>query len=151
MDMNRMAFTVVVGLLGVFVLFSGLDMAIGGIFTLGWLEPVTYLEIVDQEQFLLADNHNRFLGGVWTGLGIVQFISLTNLEKHRGMLTAVFAVVFVGGLARFTQMNTDVLLSEGVLWAVVVEVVGMPLLYLWLAKIVGDVRAPEGGNLLETS
>ncbi|NKC00665.1 MAG: DUF4345 domain-containing protein [Pseudomonadales bacterium] len=140
---NQIVLKIILALLGVFVVFSGLDMTLGGFFTLGWMEQVTFFEVVDDAKFQEADNHYRFLGGVWTGMGVLLILSVTNLKKYQSMLTLVFACVFLGGLARLSQMNAEVLLSPGVLWAFVVEVVGMPLLYLWLSKSVVDGISSE--------
>jgi len=141
MNKSMTGLRVVFVLLAAFVIFSGLDQALGGLFSMGWMEKTTYFEVVNQAKFLQADNHHRFLGGVWTGLGIFMLVAATDLKKYQSGLNLAFAMVFLGGLARFSQMNVEVLLSAGVLWAVVVEVVGMPLLYLWLNRTLPQVES----------
>ena len=141
MNVSATGLRVVLALLGAFVVFSGLDMALGGFMTLGWMEQSVFFEVVDQAKFQEADNHQRFLGGVWTGLGLIIWSALADLRKYRVVLISVFFMVFIGGLARFSQMNVDVLLLPGVLWAAVVELIGMPLMYLWLSRTLGQPSA----------
>ena len=117
----------------IFVVVTGADQALGGLYTLGLLEQAVYFEVVDQGLFEIMDNHARFIGGVWMGVGLVILVGLTNLAEHRSILNVALALAFVGGLARLSQMNVDVLFDPSILWALTVEIVGMPLLALWLA------------------
>lgn len=137
---------VVFGLLAAFVVFSGLDQALGGLFSMGWMDNTVYFEVVNKAKFLEADNHHRFLGGVWTGLGMFMLISLTDLKKYQMGLNLVLAIVFLGGLARFSQLNMEVMVRPGVLWAVIVEVVGMPILYVWLTHTLKQVQSTPVKN-----
>ena len=123
-------------LAAVFALFSGLDQALGGLRTLGWMGQPPFFDVTDQGAFLVADNHQRFLGGVWTGLGLALLVGQGNLRTHHAMLKLICGLVFLGGLARFSQLNLEVTLGPAILGALLVELVGMPLLYVWIGRAV---------------
>lgn len=133
---NSIALRFILILGGVFAVYSGLDQALGGLFTLGWMGQQVFFEIADQHLFLVADNHHRFLGGVWTGIGLFFFLAITNLEKYQIGLYFAFSSIFIGGLARFSQMNFDIIFGPEVVGALLVEIIGMPLLFLWLLRSV---------------
>jgi hypothetical protein len=121
---------------GAFTMFTGLNRALGGIRTLGWQGSTDFLEVVSRHEFLVQDNHTRFLGGVWTGVGLLLAIAPFNLRAFRPILNFVFAIVFLGGLARFTVMSPDVVFGPDIVGSLVAELVGMPLLALWVWRTV---------------
>ncbi|MEM7157667.1 MAG: DUF4345 domain-containing protein [Myxococcota bacterium] len=123
---------------GVFAFVTGLDQALGGFHTLGWLGQPQWFETTNQAAFLVADNHQRFMGGVWTGIGLMLLFAQRDLVRHQDLLKASFAIVFVGGLARFSQMNPDIVFGPDIIVALIVELLGMPLLFVWLTRAVAD-------------
>ncbi len=130
-------------LLGVFIIFSGIDSAFGGLNTLGLLGETSYFTVTDEYMFQIVDSHTRFFGGVWMGIGVIFFFAQKNLTRYQDLLKWSFAILFLGGLSRFTQLNLDVILTEDVLWAICVEIIGMPILYFWLSKVVDNVDQEE--------
>lgn len=126
---------------GAFALVTGLDQALGGLATLGWMGQPDFYAITDRSAFLVADNHQRFLGGIWTGIGVALFVGLTNLPRYEDVLRLCFGLVFVGGLARFSQMNLEVTFGPAVLGSLATELIGMPLLVVWLRCVVATDHA----------
>ena len=53
----------------------------------------------------LRDSHAHFYGGVYLGIAIFLIVASTNLHKYRTALNVVFAVIFLGGVARLTQLE----------------------------------------------
>ena len=127
---------VVLGLSGAFTVFTGLNRAFGGIRTLGWQGTTDFLQVVSEHAYLIQDNHTRFLGGVWTGVGLLLMLSPLNLKAFRPSLNLVFAIIFLGGLARFTAMRPDMVFGPDIVGSLIAELVGMPLLWLWVSKAV---------------
>ena len=134
--LNDAALRLTLVLAGLFAVLSGIDTALGGLETLGWMGQAAFYEVSDQAGFLVADNHQRFLGGVWTGLGLAIFFALRDLERHRTALALVFGMVFLGGLSRFSQLNLAVTFGPDIAGALFVELVGMPALFIWLQRTV---------------
>jgi hypothetical protein len=62
-------------------------------------------------------------------------LGVTNLEKYQSGLNLVFAIISIGGISRFSQMNIDVLLTPKIAGLLGIEILLMFVLYLWLAKI----------------
>jgi len=130
-------------LTGIFIVFSGLDSALGGLLSMGWMESTSYFAVTNEHKYLEMDSHSRFLGGVWTGMGLLFLLAQTNLVKYQKELNYSFAIIFLGGIARFTQMNLDVTFGDEVLWAVVVELILVPIFYFWLAKVVQQIKLDQ--------
>jgi uncharacterized protein DUF4345 len=131
---RRIAIRVVLVLAGASILITGINVAFGGIRTLGWQGERMFFEVTNQTAFLAQDSHVRFLGGLWLGVGLFFILASTNLAKYRDALSIVLALIFLGGLARLTQMHLETTLGPSILGSFIAELVGMPVLYFWLSK-----------------
>ncbi len=129
---------IVLVLAGLLIIVTGINVAFGGILTLGWQGANDFAVATNQQQFFAQDSHVRFLGGVWLSIGLLFVVSATNPIKFQAALRFALIATFIGGLARFGQMNLDVTLGQDVLGSLIAELVGMPLLYFWLSKIVAQ-------------
>lgn len=139
-NISSTIFCVIVDLLGCYVVFLGLNNALGGLHTLGWMSNITYFEVIHTEKFLEVDSHYRFYCGIWTAIGLFIVLAMTNLKKYQSGLNLVFTIIFIGGFARFSQMNIDVILTSKILGLLFIEIICMPLLFLWLAKILQPAK-----------
>jgi hypothetical protein len=133
----------VLAIVGILTLFVAVNTAFGGIATLGWQSSTSFFQVTDERAFLVRDSHIRYYGGVYVGIGALFLLGITNLRKYRGMLHVLFALIFVGGLARLTQMRLDITFGADILVSILVELVGMPILYFWLASVVASQDATE--------
>lgn len=131
--------------LGILNIIIGLNVGLGGILTMGWQGQKPFFEITDQDAFLLQDSHIRFFGGLYLGIGLFLIFATTNLSKYKTALRLVFILIFLGGLARFSMMRPDVMFGHALLTSVLVELLLMPLLYLWLSKTINR-RAESMGQ-----
>ncbi|MEM7328068.1 MAG: DUF4345 family protein [Pseudomonadota bacterium] len=120
------------GLIGVAIIFLGLNVGLGGIATLGWQGAGKFITIIDQDLFEVRDNHVRFIGGVWLGVGLVFLASAFLLTKLKPTLLVLFLVIFVGGLARLSALDMGLLLSADILPSLLMELVVFPLIGLWV-------------------
>ena len=124
---------VVLVVLGAVSAFVAINVAFGGLETLGLQGPTKYFQVTDHDAYLLRDSHARFYGGVYLGIAAFLIVASTNLHKYRSALTAVFAMIFVGGLARLTQVEPGVTFGKDLALSSVIELVGMPAMAVWLA------------------
>jgi hypothetical protein len=52
------------------------------------------------------------------------------------MTQLIMDEALVGGLARFTAMRPDIVFGPDIVGSLVAELVGMPLLWLWVSRAV---------------
>ena len=125
----------VLALVGAVIVFLGLNVGFGGIQTLGWQGgAVDFFAVTNEPVFAVRDNHIRFIGGVWLGLGLLMFAGSVAFQRLRTVLVSLTAMIFVGGLARLSGGDVAVLLGGNVAPSLVFEIVLMPLLGLWFTK-----------------
>ena len=127
--------------LGAISAFVAVNVAFGGLDTLGWQGPTNYFQVTDHDAYLLRDSHAHFYGGVYLGIAIFLIAASTNLRKYRSGLNVVFAVLFLGGVARLTQLAPGVTFGKDLAVSSLIELVGMPAMALWLAFA---TRSPRG-------
>lgn len=133
---SAIGFRVVLILAGLVIIFTGINNAFGGMLTLGWQGQTVFFEITDQHSYLVQDSHIRFLGGLWTGIGLLFLIASSNVERYQSVLKFAFALIFLGGLVRFSQMQLDITFGKEIVGSLAAELVGMPLLYFWLSRTI---------------
>ena len=131
---NAIALRVVLILAGLVIIFTGVNTAFGGMLTLGWQGQTTFFEVTDQHSYLVQDSHIRFLGGLWMGIGLLFIFAARNVERQQNVLKFALVLIFLGGLARFSQMQLDITFGKEIVGSLVAELVGMPLLYFWLSR-----------------
>lgn len=119
---------------GSFIIFTGLNIGLGGTTTLGWQTKIEFVEVINQYAFSIQDSHIRFVGGIWIGIGMLFMISTVNLKKYRDLLFFSFFLIFFGGLMRLFQPDLEITFSPDILGSFLCEILGMPLLYLLLDK-----------------
>ncbi|MEO7222501.1 MAG: DUF4345 family protein [Devosia sp.] len=125
----------VLALVGAVIVFLGLNVSLGGIQTMGWQGGVvSFVEITDANVFAIRDDHFRFIGGVWLGLGLLTLAASVAFRQLRSVVVAFAAIVFVGGLARFSGGNLQVPLSLDVAPSLAFELIAMPLIGLWATR-----------------
>ncbi len=127
---------VILVIVGAFIVFVGVNVAFGGIQTLGWQVAQGFVSVTNEPNFLIQDNHVRFLGGVFGAVGVMLLLGATNLGRYQAELRLVFVLIFVGGLARFSSMQPTVIFGAGVVTSLITELVVMPILFFWLPRVV---------------
>ena len=108
---------------------------------MGWQGSTDFLQVIAEHEFLIQDNHTRFLGGVWTGVGMLLLVSAFNPKRFHPILNFVFAIIFLGGLARFTTMRSEVVFGPDIIGSLLAELILMPVLLLWVSRVVN--RSPD--------
>ena len=134
------ALRVVLAALGAVSAFVAINVAFGGLETLGLQGPTKYFRVIDHDAYLLRDSHARFYGGVYLGIATFLIAASTNLRKYRSALNVVFTLIFVGGLARLTQLKPGVTFGNDLALSSVIELVGMPAMSVWLSTATKSPR-----------
>jgi VanZ family protein len=129
--------------LGAVSAFVAINVAFGGLETLGLQGPTKYFQVTDHDAYLLRDSHAHFYGGVYLGIAIFLIVASTNLHKYRTTLDVVFALIFLGGVARLTQLEPGVTFGNDLAVSTLIELVGMPAMTLWLAAATKSPRTAD--------
>ncbi len=132
----------VLALIGAFITIFGLNMALGGIETLGWEGRSDFVDVTDREQFDVQDNHVRFVSGVWTAIGLVFLAATRWLHQLRLVLVTLLAMIFLGGLARFSSGSVSLITGADLIGSITAELVLTPLLAWWVLRSTAP-GAPE--------
>jgi hypothetical protein len=135
-SISSKAFRILLIVLGALNIFIGINIGFGGILTLGWQGQTKFLEVTNEYGYLMQDSHIRYFGGLYIGVGLFLLLATTDLRKYQPALNLVFALIFMGGLARFTMMRPDIIFGRDIIGSLLAELVLMPILYVWLSKLV---------------
>ncbi len=127
----------VLGMIGVAIIFLGLNIGLGGMQTLGWQIPTGFLAVLDQKPFDVQDNHIRFLGGFWFAIGGIYLLSAVFFEKLQQFIVIVSFAVAVGGIFRLSALDFDILLSGQILPSLILEMLFFPAIALWALGTIG--------------
>lgn len=122
----------VVVIVGAAIVFLGLNVGLGGIKTLGWQSTRDFVSITDTAIFHAQDNHIRFIGGIWFGVGVAFVIGGFAMHTFRSTLIILSAMVAIAGLFRLSGMDSGVIFSAAIAPSLAFELVGFPLLAWWL-------------------
>lgn len=120
---------------GLFIVFTGINIAFGGMATLGLQGSADFFAVTDEAAYLNQDSHVRFLGGLWLGMGALFVAGAVRPAPLRPALNMAFALIFVGGLARFTMMRPDIVFGPDIVGSLAAELILMPVLYFWTARV----------------
>ncbi len=135
LSLNEGAFRAVIFTIGLVVVWTGLNVGLGGIATLGLQGSTDFVMATDPVAYAAHDSHVRFLGGVWLGVGFIYLAGALKLRALKVAIQVALALTILGGLARFSAMRPDVLFGPDILGSFLAEVVLMPLLLLWSTRV----------------
>lgn len=138
---SHVAFKMVLFLGGAFIIITGLDTGLGGMRTLGWLGSNDFFTITNASAFAIQDNHSKFLGGLWLGVGLTFWAGVLNPARFGQALHIAFGLIFLGGLMRVASGNPEIVLSADIFGSLAAELVGMPILYLWHRQVLRSSAA----------
>jgi hypothetical protein len=81
------------------------------------------------------ESHFRYLSGLLLGIGLAFAAVIPAIERATGLFRTLGLIVFVGGLARLLALFGDGLPGAGHRYGLVMELVIVPLLVLWQARV----------------
>jgi hypothetical protein len=131
---------IVLALAGAAIVVLGLNVGGGGIATLGWQGPTDFFEIVDARAFAIHDNHVRFLGGLWLGVGLTFLAAAFKPHLLKRVILTLCMLIFIGGLARLSASNPLLIFSADLGPSVFTELVLFPLLAIWIHRQLETAR-----------
>lgn len=81
------------------------------------------------------DSHFRYLSGLLLGVGLGFMVCIPRIERRGTMVRLLGAIVIVGGLARLLSLAIAGTPGPGHLFGLAMELVIVPLILLWQARI----------------
>ncbi len=82
-----------------------------------------------------ADNAWRFFGVVWAGYAALIWYACTDIARHATLMRIMLVVLFLSGVARASSVLLMGWPMPPFVAAMVLELVGMPLLYWWQQRL----------------
>ncbi len=125
---------IVLALIGVAIILLGLNIGLGGIKTLGWQTARDFISVTDVAVFSVQDNHIRFIGGIWFGVGVLFLSGAFVFDKLRQTLIVVCLIIPAAGLFRLSALDLDIILSASIGPSFAFELIGFPFLALWMRR-----------------
>lgn len=136
-------FRVILVIVGGFIVYVGINVGFGGIPTLGWQVSPDFVTVTNAADYAVQDSHVRFLGGLFGATGLFLLLGATDIKRYQAELRLAFALIFVGGLTRFTALQPDVLFGAKVVMSLAAELLLMPILFFWLPRVLQTGDAPN--------
>lgn len=124
----------VLAIAGLVMITLGLNVGLGGIRTLGLQVPGEFLQVTDAALFASQDSHVRFLGGFWLGAGLLMAAGAIWFERLQSLLIGICAMAFLGGVMRLSAHDPAIVLGQALLPSAAAELLGFPLLGLWISR-----------------
>jgi len=121
--MEKRALQVAVALAGLIAVGAGMVGGLHGTLMLGDWGDVN------------LDSHFRYLSGLLLGLGVAYWSTIPEIERHEARLGLVTLIVVTGGFFRALGLLASGSPALPMRVALVVELVGAPLLYLWQRRV----------------
>ena len=81
------------------------------------------------------DSHFRYLSGLLLAIGLVFLVSIPRIETKETVFRTLCAIIVVGGLARLLSLLEVGVPGPGHQFGLVMELVVVPLIVLWQARI----------------
>ena len=88
------------------------------------------------------DSHFRYLSGLLLGIGLVFLAAIPRIERNAAVFRTLGAVIVVGGLARLLSLIEAGVPSAGHRFGLVMELIVVPLIVLWQARIARRCARP---------
>jgi len=88
------------------------------------------------------DSHFRYLSGLLVGLGVAYWSTIPDIERQEARISLVTLIVVTGGFFRALGLLAAGSPGLPMRVALVMELVGAPLLYLWQRRIAGTYIKP---------
>ena len=122
----------IIGLTGIIIMFMGINIGFGGIETLGWQISPDFVSVNNATQYAIQDNHIRFIGGVWFGIGAVFLLGTVAMKQVQTVLVTSCYIIAVAGLFRLSALDPNLILSIAIAPSITLEIIGFPLLAWWI-------------------
>ena len=95
------------------------------------------------------DSHFRYLSGLLLAIGVAYWTTIPDIERAGARFSLLTMIVVTGGFFRAVGMLTSGSPGSVMTWALLVELVVTPALYLWqlrIARLAVSQGAPMDAN-----
>lgn len=130
--MNRKILQLVLAVLGLIPLLTGgLSLLLGAhaFNVIGGSIPSTAINNV------VLDSEARFLGAIWFSIGVLLYWILPSIHQQTTLFRLLTGGIFLGGLGRLASAFLVGIPPVQFIAAIVLELIGMPLLIMWQSLI----------------
>ena len=103
----------------------------------GMIEGPAMLEGVGRDLPTDLDSHFRYLSGLLLAAGLAFATCIPGIERKTGRFRLLALLVVVGGLGRILSLASVGMPSQGHRFGLAMELVVVPLLVLWQARVAG--------------
>lgn len=90
------------------------------------------------------DSHFRYLSGLLLAIGLAFATCVPGIERKTGRFRLLAFLVFVGGLGRLHSLWSIGMPGGGHVFGLAMELVAVPLLVLWQARIAASGTGAAG-------
>ncbi len=90
------------------------------------------------------DSHFRYLSGLLFGAGIAFATCIPDIERKTARFRLLAFLVFVGGLGRLLSLASIGVPGAGHVFGLAMELLAVPLLVLWQARVAASHARPGG-------
>lgn len=110
----------------------------------GMIEGPAFLSGVAAPAPADLDSHFRYLSGLLFAIGIAFASCIPGIERKTARFRLLAFLVFVGGLGRLVSYVSIGSPGGGHVFGLGMELVAVPLLVLWQARVAGPGDGPAG-------
>ncbi|HEX8643204.1 MAG TPA: DUF4345 domain-containing protein [Allosphingosinicella sp.] len=109
--------------------------------TLSLIEGPAILRGVGEDAPTDLDSHFRYLSGLLLGIGLAFASCIPSIERCTGRFQTLGFVVLAGALGRLLSLADAGMPGKGHLFGLVMELLVVPALMLWQARLAARTRA----------
>lgn len=120
---------------GAMLVVIGLNLALGGIHSMGWHIPTDFMTVTDQDLYLRHDNNVRFFGGVFTGLALMTTAGAIWPRALRPSIIAFLLAIPFGSVFRIIAPDYAIFADPVMRPSVLAELLICPALAFWLWRL----------------
>ena len=110
----------------------------------GVIEGPAMLRGVESGAPVDLDSHFRYLSGLLLAVGLGFVTCIPAIERKTARFRLLASLVFAGGLGRLVSLAASGVPGEGHLFGLTMELVAMPLLVLWQARVASSGKGKAG-------